>query len=803
MSTEYEQLKITALEIGEPLKDEKGNILPDTKKILKPGIFNFYKQDSIVPKDFFKFSKPDADSKPKNNLNISISAVVGKNGSGKSTIVEEMLRLINNLGHIVIDKTSSELAFDLEKAGNTINNRLYFSIFNKDGNAEEPEKKYCISQEGRLIDDNTQNKNSEKLIFSKYEKETDKYEEYINLGSLLKGDDRDNRAGRMSSSFFYTIVVNNSAYAFNTRDFEEEWQPNGDRNLHWINGIFHKNDGYQTPIVLNPMRTEGNIDINTETQLAKDRLISLFLNKDIQDVNSQNVFDSLIIARPFKSDTKGKKIEKNEVWKWSKLKCEIYRELKTTIIAEWQKKGYNFKKPHNYDYKLATEYLAYKTLSIVWSYGYGVLKNELVGATANYDDSLHNTFIKKVNLIDENNKNYDQKFAELIKELKPQVEPLVNILNKNKSHITLKIRQTLAFLVLRHYDLKKTPPNKVGHKYVINHGQVGYGGPPRLVIPNNSNEGERLKAEAEFRAEFSAWTDAVSKLDNYHHFTDEEVTIPAEKDDPKNKYSEQRKYIKENDWSPLDLVPAPCFKTEIIIKNKATNEKYKITRLSSGERQQINTISTILYHLRNIDSVKEAPSVIKYKHINLILDEIELYFHPEMQRTFIHELLEAISKLEIKDIKSINIMLLTHSPFILSDIPKANVLFLRDGKHCDDVYPETFGGNISDLFKSSFFMEDGFIGEFASQKIKKFIEEIEPLWRGKKKISEDKYNEYSSFIETIGEPLVRRKLFMMIEDLFYESTTEKLINEREKRYEKEIDLLKKQLNRGKDKICGN
>lgn len=767
MSTEYEQLKITALEIGEPLKDEKGNILPDTKKILKPGIFNFYKQDSTVPEDFFKFSKPDADSKPKNNLNISISAVVGKNGSGKSTIVEEMLRLINNLGYMAIDKTLMDLSYELSIAGLYSNNKLYFSIFKED-NRKKTEEKYCISQEDRLIDDNKQqNKNSEKLVFSKYNPKTQQYEKDINL---YDSSDKKDIAKKISSSFFYTIVVNNSAYAFNTRDFEDEWQSKGDRNLHWLKGIFHKNDGYQTPIVLNPKRTEGDIEINTETQLARDRIISLFLNKDIQDVNSQNMLDSLIIARPFESDTKGKKIKDNEIWKWSKLKCEICTRLQSAIIKAWQNK-YKFKQlnDYDYDYDLATEYLAYKTLSIVWSYGYGVLKNELDTF------KLYTTFIADVNNPESDPNGYERHRDKLVKKLEKQVKTLVNILNTNKSHITLKIRQTLAFLVLRHYDLKKKPLNNgiASHPYVINHGQVGYGGPPRF---NNPTGKDPLLAEAEFRAKFSAWMEAVSNLKNYHLFTPEEVTIPKKKDDPKNKYSKQRKLIKKYGWSPLDLVPAPCFKTEIIIKNKATNEKYKITRLSSGERQQINTISTILYHLRNIDSVKreEESPVIKYKHINLILDEIELYFHPEMQRTFIHELLEAISKLEIKDIKSINIMLLTHSPFILSDIPKDNVLFLQDGKPCE-VDTETFGANIHTLYRNSFFMEGAPMGEFAKNKIKSLFERVASL----KKEKEDRtlWDE----IHLVEEPLLRSQLIK----LYKENTN---IENRLKRLEDLVEL---------------
>ena len=59
------------------------------------------------------------------------------------------------------------------------------------------------------------------------------------------------------NSLFYSILINYSHHGLNS--------------LHvgnWINSLFHKNDGYQTPIVLNPMRTEGKIDINKLTYLS-------------------------------------------------------------------------------------------------------------------------------------------------------------------------------------------------------------------------------------------------------------------------------------------------------------------------------------------------------------------------------------------------------------------------------------------------------------------------------------------------------------------------------------------------------
>ena len=90
-------------------------------------------------------------------------------------------------------------------------------------------------------------------------------------------------------SLFYTLVSNYSIYAYNAVDYLDENNSiklerkirgkvtNAKYECNWLSGIFHKNDGYQYPIVLTPYREEGNININTEKQLSNERLISLLL----------------------------------------------------------------------------------------------------------------------------------------------------------------------------------------------------------------------------------------------------------------------------------------------------------------------------------------------------------------------------------------------------------------------------------------------------------------------------------------------------------------------------------------------
>ena len=101
-------------------------------------------------------------------------------------------------------------------------------------------------------------------------------------------------------------------------------------------------------------------------------------------------------------------------------------------------------------------------------------------------------------------------------------------------------------------------------------------------------------------------------------------------------------------------------------------------KMSSGERQFLFYMSTILYHVRNLDSVVDDVESVHYNYVNIVLEEVELYFHPEYQRQFIDKLINYLKKSQFNRIKHFNIIVVTHSPFILSDIPQDNVLFLKD-----------------------------------------------------------------------------------------------------------------------------
>ena len=94
-------------------------------------------------------------------------------------------------------------------------------------------------------------------------------------------------------SFFFTFVSNYSHYAYNTQDYRKEWKETGNEDTDdekcWLHYIFHKNDGYVAPITLHPFRFEGNIDVNREADLSKQRLLAMFINADDPDFNPKSL----------------------------------------------------------------------------------------------------------------------------------------------------------------------------------------------------------------------------------------------------------------------------------------------------------------------------------------------------------------------------------------------------------------------------------------------------------------------------------------------------------------------------------
>lgn len=148
------------------------------------------------------------------------------------------------------------------------------------------------------------------------------------------------------------------------------------------------------------------------------------------------------------------------------------------------------------------------------------------------------------------------------------------------------------------------------------------------------------------------------------------------------------------------------------------HELFGESQLSSGELHLLNLLSRI-YDVTYIKG--------HYAHL-ILLDEAENAFHPEWQRRYIEILKRFFSALPVPPQHRFQIIYTTHSPISLSDMPGFCVNYI--GPNAQKSHQETFGANVFDLYRDSFFLDNGLIGSFAAEhinRLSKLINEFTTL----------------------------------------------------------------------------
>ncbi len=183
--------------------------------------------------------------------------------------------------------------------------------------------------------------------------------------------------------------------------------------------------------------------------------------------------------------------------------------------------------------------------------------------------------------------------------------------------------------------------------------------------------------------------------------------------------------------------------------------------LSSGQESLLDLYTLLLHGVESLygENCNEDINLV------IALDEVENNFHPLWQKYIVVKLVEFFIYLQkhyLENYKfklNIQTVFATHSPFILSDIPKQNIVFLKDGKQIDALEKkQTFGANIHTLLADGFFMDGGLMGEFAKEKIE---EVIKFLNSDESKIKDKK--EAQKIINIIGEPILKNQLQKMLD----------------------------------------
>jgi energy-coupling factor transporter ATP-binding protein EcfA2 len=213
--------------------------------------------------------------------------------------------------------------------------------------------------------------------------------------------------------------------------------------------------------------------------------------------------------------------------------------------------------------------------------------------------------------------------------------------------------------------------------------------------------------------------------------------------------------------------------------------------ISTGEYYQLSLYSR-LYSLEGsqVEDKEESiipgtrhniHSMLKQKNLIIFFDEIEITVHPGLQRQLMSNVIKFFE--EFYHGRKVHLIFATHSPVLLSDIPKSNVCFLKrtTGKNVspvvknvtDKIKDNTFGANIHSLYRHSFFMEDGSMGALAERKINEIFDELNSPQS--ENLEMDKYVELENRINLIGEPVIRDNLMNLLISKCYDPDKAKLV----------------------------
>ena len=175
--------------------------------------------------------------------------------------------------------------------------------------------------------------------------------------------------------------------------------------------------------------------------------------------------------------------------------------------------------------------------------------------------------------------------------------------------------------------------------------------------------------------------------------------------------------------------------------------------LSSGHKAYLNMFASIFNELR----------LSRSENLLLCIDEGDLYLHPKWQTEFFNKLLEILPQIFSKNIQ---LIITSHSPFILSDLPNQCVTIVEPKADSDkriidasQLKIKTLAGNIYELYREPFFLDQKRTSDFAASKINQILRLIE-----KKDITQRDKRLAERLIDLIGDKVVNQYLTNRLEN---------------------------------------
>ena len=194
------------------------------------------------------------------------------------------------------------------------------------------------------------------------------------------------------------------------------------------------------------------------------------------------------------------------------------------------------------------------------------------------------------------------------------------------------------------------------------------------------------------------------------------------------------------------------------------------------EKLEKNAIDLKYYGFRAIDefyynmstgeaNILKVMSYVKWLQMNsfqgtcqLVVDELESGMHLEWSRTLINFLVNYINEINRIGGMNFQLILTTHSPYMLSDIKPGNVIMLEKNQETGysegKVLQNTFAKNIQEIMKEN--LIDNIYGDFALAKIDSMISRLNG-----KEVQKGNEEELLKEIHLISEPILRNKLLEM------------------------------------------